>query len=92
MERAHYEGINNQVTAIDLDVIPCGFDWEVICESSKRMGSGDWRKLLDASCYWSIGENRSLGKKHSELPTCPHLFLSKEISAVQFPSRKLTIS
>jgi len=26
MERARYEGINNQVTAMDLDVIPCGFD------------------------------------------------------------------
>lgn len=26
MEPARYEGINNQVTAIDLDVIPCGFD------------------------------------------------------------------
>ena len=26
MERARYEGINNQVTARDLDVIPCGFD------------------------------------------------------------------
>ncbi len=38
MERAHYEGINHKVTAMDLDVIPCGFDWEVICESSKRMG------------------------------------------------------
>ena len=63
--------------------------WEVICKCSKRMGSGDWRKLLDASCYWSIGKNRSLGKKHSELPTCPHLLLSKEISAMQFPSRKL---
>ena len=26
MERPRYEGINNQVTAMDLDVIPCGFD------------------------------------------------------------------
>lgn len=26
MERARYEGINNKVTAIDLDVIPYGFD------------------------------------------------------------------
>ena len=33
MERARYEGINNKVTAIDLDVIPCGFDWEVTAYS-----------------------------------------------------------
>ena len=40
MERARYEGINNQVTAIDLDVIPCGFDLGSYLRQSMRSMSG----------------------------------------------------
>lgn len=45
---------------------------EVICECSKRMGSGDWRKLLDASCYWSIGGKQVAWEKALGITNLPN--------------------
>ncbi|MCC3526539.1 MAG: class I SAM-dependent methyltransferase [Microcoleus sp. PH2017_22_RUC_O_B] len=46
MERARYFGINNQVTAIDLDVIPCGFDIASYLRMFQENGFGRLAKTL----------------------------------------------
>lgn len=46
MERARYFGIHNQVTAIDLDVIPCGFDLGSYLRMFQENGFGRLAKTV----------------------------------------------
>ncbi|MEG4581002.1 hypothetical protein QUA71_15510 [Microcoleus sp. MON1_C5] len=46
MERARYFGINNQATAIDLDVIPCGFDLGSYLRMFQENGLGRLAKTV----------------------------------------------
>jgi hypothetical protein len=46
MERAGYFGINNQVPAIDLDVIPCGCDLGSYLRMFQENGFGPLAKTV----------------------------------------------
>jgi 2-polyprenyl-3-methyl-5-hydroxy-6-metoxy-1,4-benzoquinol methylase len=74
MERARYEGINNQVTAIDLDVIPCGFDLGSYLRMFQENGFGRFaktvgRKLLLVNRGKQLAWEKALGIINLPTPT-----------------------
>ena len=74
MERARYFGINNQVTAIDLDVIPCGFDLGSYLRMFQENGFGRLaktvgRKLLLVDRAKHLAWEKALGITNLPTPT-----------------------
>jgi len=74
MERARYFGINNQVTAIDLDVIPCGFDLGSYLRMFQENGFGRLaktvgRKLLLVDRGKQLAWEKALGITNLPTPT-----------------------
>jgi hypothetical protein len=74
MERARYEGINTQVTAIDLDVIPCGFDVGSYLRMFQENGFGRFaktvgRKLLLVDRGKQLAWEKALGITNLPTPT-----------------------
>ena len=53
MERARYEGINNQVTAIDIDVIPC-----VRCGKLSANVPREWVRAIGKNCWTQAATGR----------------------------------
>ncbi|MDP8935961.1 MAG: hypothetical protein M3N42_17970, partial [Cyanobacteriota bacterium] len=62
MERARYFGINNQVTAIDLDVIPCGFDLGSYLRMFQENGFGRGENCWTQPATGRSGKTPRLGK------------------------------
>jgi hypothetical protein len=74
MERACYEGINNQVTAIDLDVIPCGLDLGSYLQMFQenrfgRLAKTVGRKLLLVDRAKHLAWEKALGITNLPTPT-----------------------
>ena len=81
MERARYERINHKVTAIDLDVIPCGFDLGSYLRMFQENGFGRLaktvgRKLLLVDRGKQLAWEKALGITNLPTPT----FIQGDIS------------
>lgn len=59
MERAHYFGISNEVTGIDLDVIPAGWEIGAYLDMWRTNGFGRFAKTLGRNALISPWERRA---------------------------------